>query len=93
MEVIYNISNLTSMSVMKSALQEILCKTKEEEALEANDMWMNKDDVDAVNMRSTLKLQVPKTFKIYTKEVESMPWEIKQFRQAFHIKVALRDKK
>ena len=37
--VIYNVSNLTSMSAVKSVLQEILRKTKEEESLEANDMW------------------------------------------------------
>ena len=69
MAVIYNISNFTSMSAVKSALQEILRKTKEEEALEANKIWMNKDNVDATNMGFTLKLQVPKTFKINTKEV------------------------
>jgi len=77
--VIYNVSNLTSMSAVKSVLQEILRKTKEEEALDANDMWMNEDNVDAANMGFTLKLQVPKTFKIDTKEVDSLPWAIKQF--------------
>jgi hypothetical protein len=88
--VIYNVSNLTPMPAVKGALQFILCKTKEEEALEANDAWMNKDNVDVTSMGFTLKLQVPKKFKINTKEVENMPREIKQFRQAFHIKVALK---
>ena len=44
-------------------------------------------------MGFTLKLQLPKTFKINTKEVNSMPWAIKQFWKAFHIEVALREKK
>ena len=52
--VIYYVSNLTSMSSVKSALQEILRKTKEEEALEANETWMNKDNADAANMGFTL---------------------------------------
>jgi len=73
--VIYYVSNLTSMAVVKSVLQEILRKTKEEEALEANETWMNKDNADAANMGFTLKLQVPKTFKIDTKEVDSMHWQ------------------
>ena len=90
--VIYYVSSLTLMSTVKSALQEILCKTKEEEAMEASERWINKNNVDAV-MGFTLKLQVPKTFKINTKEVNSMPWEIQQFRQEFHIEVALQEKK
>ena len=92
MAVIYYVSNLTSMAAVKNALQEILRKTNEEEAVEAGEEWMNKDNVDAV-MGFTLKLQVPKTFKINTKEVDSMPWAIKQFRQAYHIEVALYDEK
>ena len=44
-------------------------------------------------MALTLKLQVPNTFKIDTKEVDSMPWAIKQFCQAYHIEVALYDEK
>jgi hypothetical protein len=87
--VIYYASNLTSIAALKNALQEILRKTKEEEAVEASKGWMSKNNVDAV-MGFTLKLQVPKTFKINTKEVDSMPWAIKQFWQAFHIEVALR---
>jgi hypothetical protein len=46
--VIYYVLNLTSMSAVKSALQEILCKTKEEEAVEASERWMNEDNVVAV---------------------------------------------
>ena len=68
----------------------LLRTTKEEEAAEASEEWMNIGNVEDV-MGFTLKLQVPKTFKINTKEVDSMPWAIKQFRQAYHIEVALRD--
>ena len=67
------------MSAVKSALQEILRRTKEEDAVEERKRWMNKDNLDAV-MEFTLKLQVPKTFKINTKEVDNIPWAIKQFR-------------
>ena len=79
MAVIYNVSNLTSMSAVKGALQEILRKTKEEDALEANNMWVNEENVNnaTTDMGFTIKLQVPKTFKINTKEVDSMPWTIK----------------
>ena len=69
---------------------DILRTTKEEEAAEASEGWMNVGNEEDV-MGFTLKLQVPKTFKINTKEVDSMPWAIKQFRQAYHIEVALRD--
>ena len=51
------------MSAVKSALQEILRKTKEEEALEANETWMNEDYADSTNMGFTLKVQVPKISK------------------------------
>jgi hypothetical protein len=71
---------------------EILRTTKEEEATEASEEWMNIGNVEDV-MGFTLKLQVPKTFKINTKEVDSMPWAIKQFQQAYHIEVVLWDKK
>jgi hypothetical protein len=55
--VIYNVSNLTLMSAVKSELQEILREMEEEEAfLEANYMWINEDNVDAANMGFTLKL-------------------------------------
>jgi hypothetical protein len=53
--VIYYVSNLTSMATVKNALQEILRKTKEEEAAEASKGWMKKDNVDTV-MGFTLKL-------------------------------------
>ena len=58
-------------------------------------MWVNEKNVNNAtkDMGFNLKLQVPKTFKIDTKEVDSMPWAIKQFRQAFHIEVALRYEK
>jgi len=78
------------MPLVKRALMDILRTTKEEEAAEASEGWMNVGNEKDV-MGFTLKLQVPKTFKINTKEVDSMPWAIKQFRQAYHIKVALRD--
>ena len=90
--VIYYVSNLTSTAAVKNALQEILRKTKEEEAVEASKRWMDKDDVDA-GIGFTPKLQVPKNFKINTKEEDSMPWALKRFRQAFHIEVPLRDEK
>ena len=41
--VIYTVSNLTAAPLVKSALTEILCKTKSEEAAEASKGWMNKD--------------------------------------------------
>ena len=93
--VIYNVSNLTSMPAEKGVLQEKLRKTKGVEALEANVMWVNQETMNnaTTDMGFTLKLQVLNTFKIDTKEVDSMPWAIKQFRQAFCVKVALRDKK
>jgi hypothetical protein len=78
------------MPLVKRALMDILRTTKEEEAAEASEGWMNVGNEEDV-MGFTLKLQVPKTFKINTKEVDSMPWAIKQFRQAYHIEVALRD--
>ena len=64
--VIYNASNLTAMPLVKSALMEILRKTKEEEAMEASKGWVNKDNAEDI-MGFTLNLQVPKTFKINTK--------------------------
>ena len=51
---------------------------------------MNKDNVEDI-MQFNLKLQVPKTFKINTKETDLMPWAIKRFWQAYHIEVALQD--
>jgi len=80
------------MPTVKGVLQEILCKTKEYEAVEASRGWMNDKSVDTI-MGFTLKLQVPKTFKISTKEVDSMPWAIKQFRPAYHVEVALQDER
>jgi hypothetical protein len=91
--VIYNVSHLTSMTAVKGALHSILRKAIEEESKEADDEWMDDDKVRKAAMGFTLKLQVPKTFKINTKEVDSMPWAIKQYRQAYHIEVALRDEK
>ena len=64
--VIYYVSNPTAMPLVKSALMEILRKTKEEEAMEASKGWVNKDNAEDI-MGFTLNLQVPKTFKINTK--------------------------
>ena len=77
MAVIYNVSHLTSMSAVKGAQHSILCKEMEEESMEADNEWMDDNDVGKAVMGFTLKLQVPKTFKINTKEVDSMPWAIK----------------